>query len=113
MAGRFGALGGLDQLANHVGPAKLLLEDVEELIAHLAIGQEEIFPELLAPGIPNTSTTIWRTWSRESRNTPASIAVCASTLGPNLDKAPPRSASVALWHVGQRNRTRCCSNTNG
>ncbi len=53
--------------------------------------------EPVEAGIPKTSTTVWRTWSRESLNTPASIAMCASSRGPNPDPAPAVSlASTAL-----------------
>jgi hypothetical protein len=166
-ARRAGALGDLDQLANHVTPANLLLEDLAEVLAGVAIRHPEpVAQQLLgcplgagrvdpkarhsalaanhshcwAPrnrqvvssacttralriasrnsahrsarialirmialsidpfdaGIPNTSTTVWRTWSRESRNTPAAIAICASTLGPNPDEPADRVASVAV-----------------
>jgi hypothetical protein len=40
-AGRPGALGDRDQLADHVTPAKLLLEDVKEVIAAVAIRHDE------------------------------------------------------------------------
>lgn len=44
--------------------------------------------EPVEAGTPKTSTTVWRTWSRESRNTPASIAMCASSRGLNPEPAP-------------------------
>ncbi len=46
-AGRARALGDLDQLADDVTPAKLLLQDVEKVVAGVAIGHDKP-PELLA-----------------------------------------------------------------
>ena len=63
----------------------------------------------------NTSCTTSRTCRRDSRYTPASIAMCASNRAANADHDTPagRSASLGLPQHGQRNRSSSYSNTNG
>ena len=59
-------------------------------------------------GIPNISPITSRTWRRDSRYTPASVAICASSRGANAGHDTPtgRSASLGRPQHEQRKRIR-------
>lgn len=117
-------------------PALLLLEDVEEAIGGVAIGDDKsaevlgqqrlggapaarrvhdrVFDAARARGDPEDLDNDPADIVAREANTPASIAMCASRRGPNPARAASGSpARLGRPHAGQPSRPRRYSMTSG